>query len=95
MPRLSDLEPLDEFDPETAQVLLGDNPIFRQNQGELVALLKARIQESGDPLMIARLPELDEACEAYRRDPQWVSGPGHARLLGAVRPPLQFLGVVD
>ena len=94
MPTLGDLLPLDESDPRTAQILLGDNPSFRESQRELVALVKQRIQESGDPAMIARLPELDDAYEAYRLDPVWV-GSGYARLLEDLRPLLRFLGVID
>ncbi len=82
MPKPSDLGPLDEFDPETAQALLGDSPTFRRTQGEIVASLRQRIQESGNQTMIARLPALDEAYEAYRADPAWV-GPSFARLLEA------------
>jgi hypothetical protein len=92
MTTLDDLLPLDEFDPRTAQILLGDNPSFRESQTELVALVKQRIHEAGDPTMIARLPELDEAYEAYRADPVWV-GPAYARLLDILRPLLEFLGV--
>jgi hypothetical protein len=95
MPRLSDLEPFDEFDPRTAQILFGDNPTFREMQGDIVAMLKTRIQESGDPTMIALLPELDEAYASYRRDPPWVGGPGHLRLRDAQYPLLRFLGVID
>ena len=95
MPRLSDLQPLDEFNPETAQVLLGDNPKFRREQAEMVARVKQCISESGDPTMISRLPELDRAHEAYEADPAWVSGPGFVQLLEVLRPMLQFLTVVD
>jgi hypothetical protein len=47
MPTLADLLPLDEFDPKTAQVLLGDSPAFRNMQADIVAMLKARIQVRG------------------------------------------------
>ena len=89
--RADDLEPLDEFDPTTAQVLLGDSPTIRKGQAEFVLLLKQRIQESGDETMIALLPELDAAHEAYRLDPKWVGGSGYMRLNEAERPLLVFL----
>jgi hypothetical protein len=87
-------EPLDELnDPHTAQVLLGDNPSFRQGQRELVQSLKERIRESGDVAMVALLPELDRALEAYMADPRWVAGPGHVQLMEALRPLLLSIGV--
>ena len=95
MPTLKDLLPLEEFETRTAQVLLGDNPTFREVQADIVAMLKTHIQESGEPSMIARLPDLDEAYEAYRRDLQWCGGPGHAQLIEARDPLLRFLGVID
>ena len=45
--------------------------------------------------MIALLPERDEAYEAYRRDPQWCTGPGHVRLLEARYPLMRLLGIID
>lgn len=90
--RLGD-EPLDEFDPHTAQVLLGDNPTFRQNQREFVASVKERIRESGEEAMVALLPDLDRALDAYVADPVWVGGPGHVRLMEALRPLLLSLGI--
>jgi hypothetical protein len=95
MPTLEDLLPLEEFDTRRAQVLLGDNPTFREVQADIVTMLKTNIRESGEPSMIARLPELDDAYEAYRRDPQWCGGPGHAQLMEARYPLLLFLGVID
>ena len=91
--KASDLEPLDEFDSHTAQVLLGDSPSFRKGQEEFVLLLNRLIQESGDSDMIALLPELNAAHEAYRLDPMWVGGPGYVRLTLAEKPLLLFLGI--
>lgn len=93
MPSLADLEPLDEFDARTAQILLGDNPAFRESVSEQVALLEQLITDSGDQAMITRLAELDAAHEAYRGDTVWV-GPAYERLLEAERPLLRFLGVL-
>jgi hypothetical protein len=49
MPTLKDLLPLEEVETRTAQVVLGDNPIFREVQSDIVAMLKTHIQESGEP----------------------------------------------
>jgi hypothetical protein len=53
--------------------------------------VKQRIHESGDPTMIARLSQLDEAYDVPS-DPEWV-GPAYARLLDNLWPLLEFLGV--
>jgi hypothetical protein len=86
-------EPQDEFDPHTAQVLLGDNPTFRQSQREFVASVKEHIRESGDDAMVALLPDLDRALDAYLADPMWVGGRGHVQLMEALRPLLLSLGI--
>ena len=43
--------------------------------------------------MIALLPDLDRALDAYMADPTWVGGPGHLQLNAALRPLLEFLGI--
>src|SRR5688572_19344212 len=96
MPNMADLiANMDEFDPTTAQILLGDNPHFREAQRDILEMIRERVVRSGAPRMITQLAELEDAHRAYELDPKWVGGPGHLRWHAARTPLLQFLGLID